>query len=97
MRQVRLKTIRDFIQPYTKIRIDFLAKKMRISEVETEYLCVQLIMSQQIVGKIDQLAGVLDLSPMSDKNKKITAISHWIDKLEGLSRSVELKSRSVYY
>ena len=53
----------DYITPYTRVKLSFLAKWMNVSETEILSLLIALILENKIVGKIDQINGILDLTP----------------------------------
>ena len=88
LRRVRLKTLADFVVPYTRVKISFLATKLAVSESEIEALLIRLILEENIIGKIDQIEGVLDLTPKSIGNQKFLAFQQWITALEGINHSL---------
>lgn len=52
-RQVLLK----IIQPYTRVRIPFIAQKLNIPAPDVEQLLVTLILDGRVAGHIDQVGG----------------------------------------
>jgi COP9 signalosome complex subunit 2 len=61
LRSLRTEWIMDVIHAYSRIRIDYLARQLRISREEVEDIVVTLVLDGKIQGKIDQKLGILEL------------------------------------
>jgi COP9 signalosome complex subunit 2 len=65
MRNVRLKVIVSFVQPYDTIQLSFMAKELNVKVEELIVLLTDLILENKLNGKIDEISGVLNLKPES--------------------------------
>ncbi len=54
----RAQVLLRIIQPYTRVRIPFIAAKLNIPEPDVEQLMVSLILDGRVQGHIDQVGGV---------------------------------------
>ena len=52
---VRTQVLLKLIQPYTRVTLNFVSKKLNISLVDVEQLLVMLILDKRIDGSIDQV------------------------------------------
>lgn len=43
------------IQPYTRVRIAFIAQQLNVPEADVEQLLIGLILDKRVAGKIDQV------------------------------------------
>lgn len=57
--------ILQFVKSYRMLRIAYLAEILRIKPERCEWYLVQMILDGEIIGKIDQVEGILDLSQNS--------------------------------
>ncbi|KAH8762104.1 COP9 signalosome complex subunit 2 [Diaporthe sp. PMI_573] len=86
-RNMRTKTVLKLITPYTRMRLSWVAKQLRISEVEVQDIMGFLIFDGKINGKIDQQMGVLEIYRDRDA-ERIGAIQHLSDALAELYATV---------
>jgi COP9 signalosome complex subunit 2 len=79
------RAIVTMIKSYRRIKLESLARVLRITTERVEEILIPLILDNQVVGKIDQVKGVLDLTSSSGgSGKKFTAIENWSSSLTGL-------------
>jgi len=79
------RTIQTIIKSYRRIRLQHLAQYLRIPIDRVEELLIHLIHDGAVIGRIDQVAGVLDLSQRAGGGqKKWTALSEWARAVDGL-------------
>jgi COP9 signalosome complex subunit 2 len=79
--RTRIQAIAVLVRPYRRISIGFIANYLNISEKDTEMILTNMILDEQISGKIDQLHRVLDLSPEELTGKKYATLSRWSDSI----------------
>eukprot|EP00049_Salpingoeca_infusionum_P022759 m.8636 g.8636 ORF g.8636 m.8636 type:complete len:450 (+) comp5381_c0_seq1:155-1504(+) len=88
LRNIRSAVLIRTVQPYTMVKLDFIARKLHITVEEVEDLLVACLLDGQITGQIDQLNQQLVLAPSSKStaNDRYAGISAWASSLE---RTVE--------
>lgn len=86
-RNMRTKAVLKLITPYTRMRLSWVAKQLRISEFEVQDIMGFLIIDGKINGKIDQQTGVLEINSDRD-TERIGAIQHLSDALAELYTTV---------
>lgn len=87
-----MEALHTLIQPYSSVRLDFLAKQLNMEMKAVEDLVVKLVLDGQLVGSIDQLTGSLQLANeggKSHKSRKYAAISRWTERVEQLRNGLE--------
>lgn len=72
-RNMRTKAVLKLITPYTRMRLSWVARQLRISEAEVQDIMGFLIVDGRIAGKIDQKRGVLEIDSPRDA-ERVTAI-----------------------
>jgi COP9 signalosome complex subunit 2 len=65
IRKVRCQVLLILVKPYTAVRLTYIADQLMVSAADAEALCVAMILDGQLQGRIDQLEGVVRLSPQS--------------------------------
>jgi COP9 signalosome complex subunit 2 len=80
-RNMRTKGVLKLIAPYTRMRLSWIARHLKISEPEVQDILGFLIVDGKINGAVDQRAGVLEV--VSDADRERT------DALAKLSVSIE--------
>lgn len=86
-RNMRTKAVLKLIAPYTRMRIAWIAKQLRIGEPEVQDILGFLIVDGKIMGKIDQQAGTLVIDSHADADR-IQAIQGLADALTGLYTAI---------
>ncbi|KRX10331.1 hypothetical protein PPERSA_02748 [Pseudocohnilembus persalinus] len=80
-----LKKIITIISGYSKIKIQYLAQQLLCKECEVERFLMELILSKQINGFINQVEGVFEnnqISQNDNEDNKIKNISNWINTIK---------------
>ncbi|KAI1392531.1 PCI-domain-containing protein [Hypoxylon trugodes] len=77
-RNMRTKAIVKLIAPYTRMKLSWVARQLKISETEVQDILGFLIIDGKIKGKIDQQTGVLEIESDADAGRV-----HAIDNLAG--------------
>lgn len=93
-RRATLQTIKS----YRRLKLAFLAHRLRVTPALVEQILVQLILDGEIAGKIDQVTGVLDLTQRTGgAAKKYAAIHQWTNTLRTLTQSATGGQAQVAY
>lgn len=76
-RNMRTKAVLKLIAPYTRMRLSWIAKQLRISEAETQDILGFLVVDGKIAGKIDEQTGTLEIesSANGERIQSIQALS----------------------
>eukprot|EP00622_Pseudochattonella_farcimen_P004671 FR740103.1.p1 GENE.FR740103.1~~FR740103.1.p1 ORF type:complete len:206 (+),score=37.99 FR740103.1:83-619(+) len=87
-RRMREQVLLVLVRPYHRIRVDFIARELKLDVEEVELLLVDMILDRRVFGKIDQISGFLLLG--GDKNsvvsKKYEALDKWTGALQSLHK-----------
>lgn len=86
-RNMRTKAVLRLITPYTRMRLSWVAKQLRISEAEVQDIMGFLILDGRIAGKIDQQTGVLEMENPRDA-ERVAAIQQLGGALHSLYSAV---------
>ncbi|KAI3530343.1 COP9 signalosome complex subunit 2 [Colletotrichum filicis] len=68
-RNMRTKGVLKLIAPYTRMKLSWIAKQLKISEPEVQDILGFLIVDGKIQGKIDQQAGTLEIQSDADSDR----------------------------
>lgn len=68
-RNMRTKGVLKLIASYSRMRLDWIARKLKISEPEVQDILGFLIVDGKILGKINQQEGTLEIESDADANK----------------------------
>lgn len=79
-RNMRTKGVVKLIAPYTRMRLSWIARQLRISEPEVLDIVGFLIVDGKIRGAVDQQAGVLEITSDADAER--------VAAMRALSRSI---------
>ncbi|EGZ76600.1 Signalosome subunit 2 [Neurospora tetrasperma FGSC 2509] len=82
-RNMRTKGVVKLIAPYTRMRIGWLAERLRITEPEVMDILSFLIVDGRVKGRIDEHKGVLELESREDADhiQAITVLSEAVGNL----------------
>ena len=87
---MREQVLLVLVRPYHRIRVDFIARELKLDVEEVELLLVDMILDKRVFGKIDQISGFLLLG--GDKNsvvtKKYEALDKWTSALQSLNENL---------
>ncbi|KAI1772694.1 PCI-domain-containing protein [Hypoxylon cercidicola] len=86
-RNMRTKAVVKLIAPYTRMKLAWVARQLKISEVEVQDILGFLIVDGKIKGKIDQQTGVLEIES-DDDAERVQAMDAWADALSGLYTAI---------
>lgn len=87
-RNMRTKGIVKLIAPYTRMKLSWLAKQLRISEPEVQDIVGFLIVEGRIKGRINQQLGILEITSEADIER--------IAALQGLATSISEMFTAVF-
>ncbi|KAI0011978.1 PCI-domain-containing protein [Xylariaceae sp. FL0662B] len=82
-RNMRTKAVVKLIAPYTRMKLEWIARQVKISEIEVQDILGFLIVDGKIRGKIDQQAGILEIESDADAGR-VEAMKAWANALVGL-------------
>ncbi|KAH8885661.1 signalosome subunit 2 [Thozetella sp. PMI_491] len=86
-RNMRTKAVIKLIAPYTRMRLGWIARQLRISEVEVQDIVGFLIVDGRVKGKIDQQNGTLEIESEGDA-VRTAAIQSLTDSVSDLYKAV---------
>ncbi|KAJ2813570.1 hypothetical protein H4S07_000579 [Coemansia furcata] len=86
-RTLRMQALESTVQPYTRIRIDSLAKRLEIAPADAEQLLVALILDKRLRAHIDQEQGIVTLEQDTAEHQQFEALNKWATNMESLLRS----------
>ncbi|KAF2720346.1 CSN2 COP9 signalosome complex [Polychaeton citri CBS 116435] len=86
-RNMRTKAVLRLVAPYTRFRLDFIARRLNISVHEVQDIVGFLIMDEKLRGKINQDAGTVEIESKADA-ERMNAVSAWSDAIKGLASLV---------
>lgn len=86
-RNMRTKAVLNLITPYTRMRLSWVARQLRIGEAEVQDIMGFLIVDGKVRAKIDQQAGVVEIEGDRDA-ERVAAIQHLSGALDDLYRTV---------
>ena len=84
-RNMRTKAVVKLVAPYTRFRLDFIAKRLSISIPEVQDIVGFLIMDKKLRGKINQDAGTVEIESRADLDR-MHAVADWTSAIRGGSR-----------
>ncbi|KAF2150092.1 CSN2 COP9 signalosome complex [Myriangium duriaei CBS 260.36] len=83
-RDMRTKAVVKLVAPYTRFRLSFIAKQLKISVQEVQDIVGFLIMDGRLSGKINQDAGTVEITSSTDKDR-LNAVSEWTGAIRSLA------------
>ncbi|KAG8629377.1 hypothetical protein KVT40_003242 [Elsinoe batatas] len=86
-RNMRTKAVLKLVAPYTRFRLSFVAKQLKISAQEVQEIVGFLIMDKQLRGKINQDAGTVEIESSADKDRT-RAVAEWTTAIRSLASFV---------
>lgn len=92
--QLRSKVLLKLVQPYDRIKMDFLCRQLIAKPDEVESLVVSMILDGRINGKLDQFQNILDLS--SGKGDALQkALGTWAETLGRLKSGLSNRASKI--
>ncbi|KAH8662578.1 PCI domain-containing protein [Xylariales sp. PMI_506] len=86
-RNMRTKALLKLIAPYTRMKISWIARQLKISEAEVQDIIGFLVVDGKIKGKIDQQAGIVELESSGDA-ERVKAIDEWATALTAMYNTI---------
>lgn len=86
-RNMRTKAVVKLVAPYTRFRLDFIAKRLKISIPEVQDIVGFLIMDKRLRGKINQEAGTVEIESRADQDR-MSAVADWTSAIRSLALHV---------
>lgn len=86
-RNMRTKAVVKLVAPYTRFKLDFIAKRLNISTPEVQDIVGFLIMDGQLRGKINQDAGTVEIESRADTDR-MHAVAGWTKEIRALASFV---------
>ncbi len=86
MLEIRSKVLRKMVKPYKSVRLNFISRHLNVPDEDVEAIVMRLIMDGMLVGKIDQINGILHLGAVG-KDEKYKALETWTAKLKKMKNS----------
>lgn len=83
-RSMRTKAVVKLVAPYTRFRLDFIAKRLSISIAEVQDIVGFLIMDKKLRGKINQDAGTVEIESSADLDR-MNAVADWTAAIRSLA------------
>lgn len=92
------RAILQTLKSYRRLKLSFLASRLRVSASLVETILVQLILDGEVAGRIDQVAGVVDLTQRTGgAAKKYAAMQQWTNTLRRLTQSSTQAQQQAAY
>ena len=86
-RNMRTKAVLKLVAPYTRFRLDFIARRLSISVPEVQDIVGFLIMDKKLHGKIDQEAGTVEIDSVDDVDR-MHAVADWTASIRSLASMI---------
>jgi COP9 signalosome complex subunit 2 len=86
-RNMRTKAVVKLVAPYTRFRLDFIAKRLSISIPEVQDIVGFLILDKKLHGKINQDAGTVEIENRADLDRT-RAVASWTGAIQSLASLV---------
>ncbi|KAM3502266.1 hypothetical protein MY10362_004973 [Beauveria mimosiformis] len=86
-RNMRTKGVLKLIAPYTRMKLEWIAKQLKISQPEVQDILGFLIVDGKISGHIDQRDGILEMESVADA-ERVRAMSQLTKSISDLFGAV---------
>ncbi|KAM3557668.1 hypothetical protein ARSEF4850_004958 [Beauveria asiatica] len=86
-RNMRTKGVLKLIAPYTRMKLEWIAKQLKISQPEVQDILSFLIVDGKINGHIDQRDGILEMKSVADA-ERVRAMSQLTKSISDLFGAV---------
>ncbi|VDM58563.1 unnamed protein product [Angiostrongylus costaricensis] len=91
-----LQVLLRLIKPYTRIRLQYLSQKLRISIAEVKRLLVDTILDEGLPARIDEIDNILYVKPcerQEDSSLSIAAMNGWIEQAEKVLVAITTRNK----
>lgn len=92
-RNMRTKAVVKLVAPYTRFRLSFIAKQLKISVAEVQDIVGFLIMDKKLRGKINQESGTVEIESSADMDR-VHAVAEWTSAIRSLASYVLTESEA---
>jgi COP9 signalosome complex subunit 2 len=86
-RNMRTKAVVKLIAPYTRFKLSFIAKQLKISVPEVQDILGFLIVDEKVKGKINQQDGTMEIENNSDA-ERLNAMQEWNSAISSLCKAI---------
>ena len=86
-RNMRTKAVVKLIAPYTRMRLSWIARQLRIGEPEVQDILGFLIVDGRVKGSVDEREGTLEIESRGDRDR-VAAIRHLVASVDDLFHSI---------
>ncbi|ETS74178.1 COP9 signalosome complex subunit 2 [Pestalotiopsis fici W106-1] len=86
-RNMRTKGVVKLIAPYTRMKLAWIARQLKIPEIEVQDILGFLIVDGKIDGKINQQSGTLEIESGGDA-ERVKAIGNWATSLTSMYNTI---------
>jgi COP9 signalosome complex subunit 2 len=86
-RNMRTKAVLRLIAPYTRFKLAFISKQLKISVPEVQDILGFLIVDNKVRGKINQQEGIMEIEDASDA-ERMQAMRQWSEAVTTLFQTV---------
>lgn len=93
---IRTQVLLRLIKPYTRIRLQYLSQKLRISTAEVKRLLVDTILDEGLPARIDEVDNILYVKPLErleDPSLSIDAMNGWIEQTEKVLVAITTRNK----
>ncbi|KAJ1366328.1 COP9 signalosome subunit 2 [Parelaphostrongylus tenuis] len=93
---IRTQVLLRLIKPYTRIRLQYLSQKLRISIAELKRLLVDTILDEGLPARIDEVDNILYVKPserLEDPSLSIDAMNGWIEQTEKVLVAITTRNK----
>lgn len=80
LQQTRSAVVREFVRPYSRVKLESIAQELAVPEAEVEAILRKLILDGQLDAKIDQVKRVLVVYQSVD-TARYAALQSWSESL----------------
>jgi COP9 signalosome complex subunit 2 len=86
-RNMRTKAVLKLVAPYTRFKLSFISKQLKISFSEVQDILGLLIVDKKLRGKIDQQSGTVVVESNTDM-ERVNAVREWSTAIGSLWTTV---------
>lgn len=86
-RNMRTKAVLKLIAPYTRFKLDFIGKQLKIKEEEVQDILSFLIVDKKVMGKINQETKTVEIENTSDA-ERLNAMQQWSSSISSMYKAI---------
>ncbi|CAI4231605.1 unnamed protein product [Auanema sp. JU1783] len=101
LNNIRTQVLLKLVRPYTRVRLNYLAKQLRIEVAEIKRLLIDTILDEGLAARIDEPEEILYVVPPSenikdDSNLSFSTMQEWAAQLNQLQETLEALETQIY-